>query len=565
MDFPGAWGSPGSSSQLCCVRTQKRPRVKLEYRVASQAKSPWRIVFARAFAALLVALTLSAHMTAPAQAIDNLRKYAGIVVDAKSGQVLYEEAADSKRYPASVSKVMTLYVLFQELSAGNLKLSTKMTVSKHAAAAVPTKLGLRAGAEITVEDAIKSLVTLSANDMARVIAEHISGTEAKFAERMTATARALGMRNTTYRNASGLPDGAQLTTVRDQAILGIAIYQHFPSYYEFFQTRSFSYGKSTYGNHNRLLGYMGAVDGIKTGYINAAGSNLLTAARKDGRHIVIVAFGFNSAGARDEKVRQLVATYLPKSRRGDYLRTAMIPVPGRQGNGNVQVAVAQPSRPVFVMPMPLPGFRLAQLVAANGAQAQVPAIQPMPEVLVASTAPAPAPMPADLGLQPAVQAANILAAPSQAPQPAYPSQDIIGAWLSESYNLGAPPSALGQTAPSAPLGFQPPPTNVGAPGGQPVDLLTSGSITTADTAGTRGGWVVQIGAGPSEDSARAMLADAAGKVGTLGDFRSYVERFEKNGQTFFRARFIGFGGRDDATALCNQLKQQDLSCLAMQS
>jgi D-alanyl-D-alanine carboxypeptidase len=516
----------------------------------------------RAFAAILVALAVSAPTMAPAHAIENLRKYAGIVVDAKSGKVLYEEAADSRRYPASVAKVMTLYVLFQELSAGNLKLSTKMTVSKHAAAAVPTKLGLRAGATITVEDAIKSLVTLSANDIARVIAEHISGTESRFAERMTTTARAMGMRNTTYRNASGLPDGGQVTTVRDQAILGIAIYQHFPNYYEFFQTRSFSYGKRTYGNHNRVLGYMGAVDGIKTGYINAAGSNLLTAARKNGRHIVIVAFGFNSGGARDEKVRQLVASYLPKGRSGNYV--AQVPIPGRQGN--MQVAVAQPTKPVFVMPMPLPGFRLAQLVAANGARAQQPAIQPMPEVVVASAAPQPAPVPADLGLQPAVQAANTLAAPSQAPQPAYPSQDIIGAWLSESYSLGAPPAALGQTVPSAPLGIQPP-ANVGAPApaGQPVDLLTSGSVQTAEADVPPGGWVVQIGAGPSEDSARAMLSDAAGKVGNLGDFRSYVERFEKNGQTFFRARFVGFGGRDDATAMCNRLKQQDMSCLAMQS
>jgi len=531
--------------------------------VASQAKSPWRVVFVRALAAFVVALAMTAHMAAPAHAIENLRKYAGIVVDAKSNQVLYEENADSKRYPASVAKVMTLYVLFQELSAGNLKLSTKMTVSKHAAAAVPTKLGLRAGATITVEDAIKSLVTLSANDMARVIAEHISGTEEKFAERMTATARAMGMRNTTYRNASGLPDGGQTTTVRDQAILGIAIYQHFPSYYEFFQTTSFSYGRSTYGNHNRVLGYMGAVDGIKTGYINAAGSNLLTAARKDGRHIVVVAFGFNSSASRDEKVRQLVATYLPKGRSGNYV--AQVPVPGRQGNGNVQVAVAQsaPSAtPVFVVPMPLPGFRLAQLVAANGAQAQPAAIQPIPAALVANATPQPAPVPADLNQQAAVQAANSLAAPSQAPQPAYPSQDIIGAWLSESYNLGAPPSSLGQTAPSAPLGFVPPPANVGD---QPVDLLTSGSVQTAAAEVTPGGWVVQIGAGPSEDSARAMLSAAAGKVGNLGDFRSYVERFDKNGQTFFRARFVGFGDRDDATAMCNQLKQQDLSCLAMQS
>lgn len=520
------------------------------------AKTPWRATFFRAIATLALALAVGLSSAAPAHSIENLRKYAGIVVDAKTGQVLYEEAADQRRYPASVAKVMTLYVLFQELQAGNLTLSTKMTVSKHAASAVPTKLGLRAGSTIAVEDAIKSLVTLSANDMARVIAEHISGTESKFAERMTATARAMGMRNTTYRNASGLPDGGQVTTVRDQAILGIAIFQHFPQYYEYFQTKSFQYGGKTYGNHNRVLGYMGAVDGIKTGYINAAGSNLLTAARKDNRHIVIVAFGFNSAGARDEKVRQLVANYLTKGRRGDYQRTAMVPVPGRQGN--VQVAVAQPTKPVFVMPMPLPGFRLAELVARNGAQPQ-PQQQPVAVAAVpAAPAPAPQAAPADLGLQPAVQAAAILAAPTQAPTPAYPSNDIIGAWLSETYNLGAPPAALGQTQPSAPLA---PAGNVSG-NDQPVDLLTSGSVQTASAS--VGGWIVQIGAGPSEASARAMLSDAAGKVGGLGDFRSYVERFEKNGQTFYRARFVGFGDRNDATAMCNRLKEQNLACLAMQ-
>lgn len=524
--------------------------------MTSQAKTPWRVTLFRALAAFVVASAIGFSSAAPAHAIENLRRYAGIVVDAKSGEVLYEEAGDSKRYPASVAKVMTLYVLFQELQAGNLSLSTKMTVSRHAAAAVPTKLGLRAGSTISVEDAIKSLVTLSANDMARVIAEHISGSESKFAERMTATARAMGMRSTTYRNASGLPDGGQVTTVRDQAILGIAIYQHFPQYYEFFQTTSFRYGGKTYGNHNRVLGYMGAVDGIKTGYINAAGSNLLTAARKDNRHIVIVAFGFNSAASRDEKVRQLVATYLTKGRRGDYLRTAMVPVPGRQGN--VQVAVAQPTRPVFVMPAPLPGFRLAELVARNGAQPQPQQQAPVAVASVAppAAAPVPAAAPTDLGMQPAVQAAAILAAPTQAPTPAYPSNDIIGAWLSETYNLGAPPAALGQTAPSAPLA---PPAAVGAD--QPVDLMTSGSVQSAAAID---GWIVQIGAGPSEASARAMLSDAAGKVGGLGDFRSYVERFEKNGQVFYRARFVGFGDRNDATAMCNRLKEQSLACLAMQ-
>ncbi|MBJ7577896.1 D-alanyl-D-alanine carboxypeptidase [Devosia sp. MC532] len=523
--------------------------------MASLAKSPWRGIIARAAAAFVVALTVSISAAAPTYAIENLRKYAGIVVDAKSGKILYEEQADSRRYPASVAKVMTLYVLFQELQAGNLSLNSKMTVSRHAAAAVPTKLGLRAGATISVEDAIKSLVTLSANDMSRVIAEHISGTEAKFAERMTATARALGMGSTTYRNASGLPDGGQVTTVRDQAILAIAVYQHFPNYYEFFQTRSFSYGKRTYGNHNRVLGYMGAVDGIKTGFINAAGSNLMTAARKDDRHVVVIAFGFNSAASRDEKVRQLVNTYFNKGRSGGYLQTAMVPVPGRQGS--TQFALAQPNqqrKATFAMPTPMPEFRLAALVAANGAQPQAAvavASAPAPAVSVAM----PAPAPADLGLVPAAQAANALAAPSV---PDYNS-DVIGAWLSDTYKLGAPPSALGQTAPSAPLGIGPTSSNTQTPNVDPINTA-SAQTGSAQVAG----WIVQIGAGPSEDGARTMLSDAARKVGSLGDFRSFVEPFDRNGKTFYRARFVGFGDRSAANAMCERLKGQDMQCLAMQ-
>jgi D-alanyl-D-alanine carboxypeptidase len=532
------------------LRTDQDVRQLLEFRVISLVKTPCRAI-SRVAAAFLLVLTVSIAAAAPAQAIENLRRYAGIVVDAKSGHILYEEQADSRRYPASVAKVMTLYVLFQELQAGNLSLSTQMTVSRHASQAVPTKLGLRAGATISVEDAIKSLVTLSANDMARVIAEHISGSESRFAERMTATARAMGMSSTTYRNASGLPDGGQVTTVRDQAILGIAVYQHFPQYYSYFQTTSFRYGGRTYGNHNRVLGYMGAVDGIKTGYINAAGSNLLTAARANNRHIVVVAFGFNSAASRDERVRQLVARYLPEGRRGDYLQTAMVPVPGRQGN--TQFALAQPSKPRFAMPTPMPDFRIAALLAASGQQPQV--------AVAAAGAPAalPTPVPADLGTASAAQAATALAAPTQS-VPAYPSQDVIGAWLSETYNLGAPPAALGQTAPSSPL-VPPGEVGDGASNEQPIDLMHSGSVASAAPVSS---WIVQVGAGPSEDSARTMLSDAAGKVGGLGDFRSYIERFEKNGQTLYRARFVGFGDRTDATAMCDRLQDQDMACLTMQ-
>ena len=548
--------------------------------MASQrADSLSRGSIARIVVAVVIAFAVMFPTIAEA-AMANYRIYAGIVVDAKTGKVLYEESADSTRYPASVTKVMTLYILFQELTAGNIKLSTKMTVSKYAASAVPTKLGLKAGSTISVEDAIKAIVTLSANDMARVIAEYISGSEEKFAQRMTATARALGMGNTQYVNASGLPDGRQTTTVRDQARLAIAIYQHFPKYYEFFQTRSFAYGKRVYGNHNRLLGASG-IDGIKTGYINNSGYNLMTASRKGDHHLVVIGFGFNTSGARDAKVYELVQKFLPKSRSGGYLQTAMIPAPGIRGSyvgGSVpDIQVAASEEPVMVVPAAFPSFR-STAVAALPAQG-APVAQPAPQVQVASVQKAPVPqdMPADLTLQPAVQAANLMGAPS-AVQPANPPVDVIGAWISETFSLGAPPSPLGQTQPSEPLV---PPVGIGQQG-QPIDLMTSGAtgnakqvqVAAADPQAPVAGeparpagkpWIVQIGATPNQSGANQLIDDAASRIATLADFRASVEPFEKNGQTFYRARFVGFGDRDGATQMCNQLKAAKMSCLAMQS
>jgi D-alanyl-D-alanine carboxypeptidase len=541
----------------------------LEYRVFTLARtSAPRGVFSSLFVALVTALTVFVLMAQPVEAASVPRKYAGIVIDAKSGKVLYEASADAARYPASVTKVMTLYVLFQELSAGNISLDTKFTVSKYAAAAVPTKLGVKAGSTISVENAIKALVTISANDVARVIAENISGSESAFAKRMTATAKAMGMTHTTYRNASGLPDSGQVTTVRDQAILGIAVYQHFPKYYAYFQTKSFSYGKRTYGNHNRLLGSNG-VDGIKTGYINASGFNLLTAARANNRHIVVVGFGFDSSGARDAKVRELVKKYLGKGRSGGYLDVAMIPQPGRKG-ATVMVAA---TGPVPVVPMPYPSFRLAPVALTETAEAAVAPVVPQDQIVVASidNNPVPATRPEDLTFDPGVQAAaSIAGVPAADERPL----DVIGAWLSDTFSLGAPPAELGSTRPSAPLL---PPVGIGD-AGEPIDLMTSGGIgdTAPDiiedqpapaalAAPAAAGWIVQIGAAPSEVGARALIGDATAKVGTLGGFRPYIERFEKDGQVFFRARFDGFGDRDDASGLCNELKKAKLSCLAMQS
>jgi D-alanyl-D-alanine carboxypeptidase len=531
-----------------------------------------------------ILLSFAVLLPAAAEAASAPRKYAGIVIDAKSGKVLYESAADAARYPASVTKVMTLYVLFQELAAGNIKLSDKMPVSKHAAAAVPTKLGLKSGSSIEVDDAIKAIVTLSANDIARVIAEYISGSESKFAERMTSTAKALGMKRTTYRNASGLPDSQQVTTVRDQAILGIAVYQHFPQYYEYFQTRSFSYGKRTYGNHNRLLGERG-VDGIKTGYTNASGFNLLTAARQDNRHIVIVGFGFDKSGSRDAKIREQVKAYLPKARRGGYLDVAMVPVPGRKG-ATVQVASAEPTP---VTPMPYPMFRVSQRSQPAAPVENVVAVagRPLPDpkevaaqlaqpLLVATAdpnAPQPAARSSQITLEPAVQAASMMAGAPAQDRPL----DVIGAWLSDTFSLGAAPAPLGQTRPSAPLL---PPVGIGE-GGQPVDPMFSGSVgeqpmlvasqpapaaivSAPQQSAPASGWAVQIGAPPTEEGAASLLSSAAGSVSALGGFQPHIERFEKNGHVFYRARFTGFGGRDDATAMCSALKKAKMSCLAMQ-
>jgi D-alanyl-D-alanine carboxypeptidase len=542
---------------------------------SQQAFSQARELCVRFVLAIMMVLPLFAALAAPAEAASVPRKFAGIVVDAKSGKVLYESSADAARYPASVTKVMTLYILFQELEAGNITLKTKFKVSKYAASAVPTKLGIKAGSTITVENAIKAIVTISANDIARVIAENISGSESAFAKRMTATAKALGMGSTTYRNASGLPDKGQVTTVRDQAILGMAVYEHFPNYYEYFQTKSFSYGKRTYGNHNRLLGQNG-VDGIKTGYTNASGFNLLTAARTDGRHIVVAGFGFDSSGTRDAKVRELVKTYLPKARSGSYLEAAIVPQPGRKG-ATVMVAAAS-DQPVI--PMPYPSFRLNG--GAVAALQPAEAAQQPDDITVASidgAAPVPVARPDDVDA--ALQAANTLAQP--VPARADRPLDVIGAWISDTFELGAAPAPLGQTQPSAPLL---PPVGIGEEG-QPLDLMTSGAVGDRAPAvvenqpepaplavaaveeplpqAVTGGWIVQIGAAPTEGGANRLITDASGQIDTLASFRSYVERFEKNGQVFFRARFAGFAAREDAASMCNELKKVKMSCLAMQS
>src|SRR5499433_2299430 len=239
--------------------------------------------------------------------------YADIVIDDKSGLVLHEVSADEPRHPASLTKIMTLYLLFEQLEADKLKLDTPLPISTRAALQNPTKLGLKANQTITVEDAIKGLVTKSANDAAVVVAEAIGGSEAEFAKLMTLRARALGMTSTTYVNASGLPAEEQITTARDQAVLGRAIQHRFPLYYQYFATPSFHYKGAEMHNHNALLGQVKGVDGIKTGYTEASGYNLVSSVRRDEKHIVAVVLGGTSNAARDARMRQLIEDYISQA------------------------------------------------------------------------------------------------------------------------------------------------------------------------------------------------------------------------------------------------------------
>jgi len=257
------------------------------------------IAWVRAGLLALAALALS---SAPAWA----DKYASIVVNMDTGQVLHDRNADEPRHPASLTKVMTLYMVFDAIDAGKLKLSDRMTVSKAASRAQPSKLGLKAGSTIKVEDAIRALVTKSANDVAIVIAEKLGGTEAKFVTQMNAKAKSLGMLNTTFRNASGLPDRKQITTARDMARLGEAIFMDHKDRYNYFSLSSFTWNNRTHMNHNELLKSVAGVDGIKTGFTNASGYNLMASAQRDGHRVMAIMLGGKTGKARDRHVADLI-------------------------------------------------------------------------------------------------------------------------------------------------------------------------------------------------------------------------------------------------------------------
>jgi D-alanyl-D-alanine carboxypeptidase len=265
-------------------------------------------MFLRAFAALTRAVCTAAIMMVMAFGGGTAlaEKYAAIVIDADTQQVLHDRHADEPRYPASLTKVMTLYMLFDALKSGEVSLDERMVVSRYAAAQAPSNLKLRTGSRITVRDAIGALITKSANDVAVVVAERLGGTESRFAQLMTVKAKSLGLENTRFVNASGLPDTRQLSTARDMALLADAMLTDHADYYHYFATEKFSWGGKTYKNHNNLLGDVDGVDGIKTGYTRASGFNLMASAKRDGHRIIAVMLGGTTARARDRHVEALL-------------------------------------------------------------------------------------------------------------------------------------------------------------------------------------------------------------------------------------------------------------------
>ncbi len=258
----------------------------------------------------IASLLLGAAATPTAQAAVKGRQ-ASFVVDANTGAVLHADKATDLRYPASLTKMMTLYLVFERIEDGRLTYHSKITATPRAAGQPPSRIGLKPGDRITVRQAVHALVTKSANDVATAIAEHIAGSEPAFARLMTRKARQLGMRNTVFRNASGLPDPAQVTTARDMAQLALRLRDHFPNHFGNFRTRVFHYKGRRYRNHNTLLGRYRGVDGIKTGYTRASGFNLVTSLRQSGRNVVAVVMGGKTARKRNATMRRLLQRFMP--------------------------------------------------------------------------------------------------------------------------------------------------------------------------------------------------------------------------------------------------------------
>jgi D-alanyl-D-alanine carboxypeptidase len=515
--------------------------------------------------------------------------YAAMVVDAKSGRTLHAVNEDALRHPASITKVMTLYLLFEQMERGRFTMDSRLRISAEAARQPPSKLYLEAGETISVRDAIMALITKSANDAAVVVAENIAGDEDKFAEMMTRKARALGMSRTVFRNASGLPDPAQVTTARDLTRLARAIQERFPRQYALFSTRSFEYAGDVYRNHNKLLGRIEGVDGIKTGFTRASGFNLMTSARSDGRHIVAVVLGGRSGRVRDQIMGNLVVAHLPRATSGPRTATMVAEAPAEQPVRARPAVVAETPRPAAE-----PARPQADKVRVQQVRQDAPAEQPGNQVM-AFAAPLPPQRvatrsaPLDLSATRPVAASATTpsalrwaAAPQAGGQIVRPAREIRPA----SEPVLRPPANVDVTSSIIKVAEKAP-----EPAAQKIEARLEpaqdqhaeqkseqkfAESRTApasahgkgearhETARPSSAWVIQLAATDDEGKARDILSRARSKAGVaLGDASAFTEKIEKGGATLFRARFAGFDDAKEAENACKAVKRGGFSCFAV--
>jgi len=553
-------------------------------------------------------------------------KFSSIIVDGNSGSVLEANSPDGLRHPASLTKVMTLYLLFERLDAGKISLDTEMPVSEHAADQDPTKLGLRPGQTLRVEDAIKGIVTRSANDAAVVIGEFIGGNEEDFAKMMTRKAHALGMSRTIYRNASGLPNDEQVTTARDQSLLGRAIQDRFPRYYHYFSTTAFNFRGHTITGHNHLLGSVDGVDGIKTGYIRASGFNLITSIHRGNRFMVGVVMGGRSGGSRDAIMRNLLAENITRA-----ATTRTVAAITEHNGSDVDVASAAPAplpaavQTAATVPMPAaaadqdpnaPPAMRSRVSRMTAAIAQATAAVPP-----ANTRVEPAPMTSGviqtqpMALIPGssepmkpvrVKTVQIKAGPmrlaSAGPnQPAAPITSSIPAAASvpetssaivaratdaraEAGNSDYAPAMRSELPPQPPghgtgnglLGVMKVSSVPAAtPAPQPIAAASAPQLVASvapaaeaqpKPAVTHTGWIVQVGALDSEDEAQQRIELARNSArGLLSKADPFTEPvIAKDNRKLYRARFAGLE-HEQAEAVCRTLRRSDISCMTVRN
>ena len=531
-------------------------------------------------------------------------QFSSIIVDGNSGSTLESNSPDGLRHPASLTKMMTLYLLFERLDSGKMKLDTEMSVSEHASDQDPTKLGLRPGQTIAVEDAIKGLVTRSANDAAVVIAEAIGGSEDNFARMMTRKAHALGMSRTLYRNASGLPNDEQMTTARDQSILGRALQDRFPRYYRYFSTTEFSFRGHTIHGHNHLLGSVEGVDGIKTGYTRASGFNLVTSMHRGNRFLIGVVLGGRSGGSRDATMRSLLADNLDKAatkrtvaaiseRNGSDANTDVAdadadhqPQPSVQAP--VQTASAAPQPPIATGRAP----RFAALAEAAAAvpppQAKVePApltngvIQTQPIAVIPGSSEPMKPVKVKTVQVKMNQIKLASAGPSQPVTPttsavpaAHPdvpeTSNAVMAKAEVEPRTDMPPQPPGHGTGNGILGVLPasslssPPSQTMANAAPASQSQSAAPDAAAKPVTVHTGWIVQVGALESEDEAQQRIEAARSQAhGLLAKADPFTETvMAKGDRKLIRARFAGLD-HDQAEAVCRALKHSDISCMTV--